>query len=342
MGLAAIERMGMGVDSVKKTVGASLTKARETIDTSCENTTAIVAYEIFKKTPRLKDQLQKPELKQLSHVFAKILGGKHIQVSQEAIGIVEDSKEKVFFHNLENIPLEGSTLIFGNHIRGGPFFDMGQFLLLAKIISEARTTAPEDKKEPILLMQDRLTRQITIKFPIEPISRLLSKIATKAFEKGTNIFYKKVAKSFGWKAILPPDFDTNGQIINDQKIGHSSLKKIKDGGALYCFPQGRHVEPDDYFFPDKTGEFLDLVSLFASKTKVVPLKAVRQEDGLHFYFCSAVPICDLPKKDEESLASSKKGRGPKIDIKKVSQKYFAGSEPTTIFQANETIQNLVL
>lgn len=215
-------------------------------------------------------------------LVAKIARSEPFIPSREVPPVYESQKSKLIHAGEENIPKKGATIIIGNHTRGGPLYDFGQFFEIARIVHDQRTQVEDECiREPYYILQRGIHYQVKIRGVIIPIP-FCGPI--------TGQFYELGGRSLNWEIVSPPKFDKNGQIINKQNLPQSAIQRLEDGGAMGWFPQGKHST--DLVFPKKAGNLLSRLS--DKDIQVVPLRVIPQDQGVLFLaFGKPVHIRDL-------------------------------------------------
>lgn len=213
----------------------------------------------------------------LRSLVRKIIYGDKVWASQEMPLILTGSKFEVETFGQENIPSSGSTLFIGNHVRGKSFGGMDYFFTAVSTAYEARSgVADRHVREPYVIMQRGLGKA-------NPLVRYLS-----------GEFYERAAKTFDWEVVLIPRFDSEGQVVNHQRLPHSAIRRLIEGGAMFWYPQGKHTESDNQLnFPDKANSFLQRLreSVRGQNIQVVPLQVSSYPDrAITLHFGHPIPI----------------------------------------------------
>src|SRR3990167_1596107 len=183
----------------------------------------------------------------LKKLIQKMLKREQIQVNREVPQIYADCEFKFYFEGQGNIPKSQATLFIGNHTRSGPLFGMAQYFETARIVYEERTDAGDELlREPVAIAQRGLTKVVRL-----PGGRKF--MWTIPF---TGQFYDMAAEALNWVTVDPPKFDSNGQIVNPQRLPRRVTEDLIAGGAVLWFPQGTHRDPGNLVMPEKSEGFL--------------------------------------------------------------------------------------
>lgn len=245
----------------------------------------LVAYFVNRLLGRNLTSEEQAKIKELAK---RVVREEHFSASREVPPVYESQLAKIFCEGEENMPENGSTIVIGNHVRGGPLYDMGQYFEIARIVYEGRTAVKDEfTREPYAIMQRGLAPTVRIfggrlRVPI-PLARQL-----------TGQFYELMARSVGWEIVDLPRFDESDQITNRQNLSRRAIERLEAGGAMMWFPQGKHVT--NLEFPQKAGDWL--FRLKDKDIKLIPLRVISKGKGTLFLLIGKpIHIQDLPLTD---------------------------------------------
>ncbi|OGD84424.1 hypothetical protein A2165_00675 [Candidatus Curtissbacteria bacterium RBG_13_40_7] len=101
------------------------------------------------------------------------------------------------------------------------------------------------------------------------------------------------AAAFNWVTVDLPKFDSNGQIMNKQRLPRRVMENLIAGGALLWFPQGKHEDPNCLTMPEKSSGIL--TRLKDEDVKLVAMRFVPGKNSMSMFFSDAVHIQDIPQ-----------------------------------------------
>lgn len=193
----------------------------------------------------------------------------------------ESLRSQVTVIGVENIPKSGSTIFIGNHPPGGPLHGMWSYFMTADIAYDARDEEVDRNiREPYVIVQEGLTKDLMLPFFEEK----------RIIVPGSAWFYGRLAKSTRWGLVAVPEFDKNGQIINDQKGSPDILRRLFRNGAMIIYPQGTYRKDD--IFPERAGKMLTILK--EKNIQLVPVMAiVKSYAEQYLIFGKSVHIKDL-------------------------------------------------
>src|SRR4030042_42040 len=224
--------------------------------------------------------------KKLKYLIQRVLRREQIQVSREVPQIYKDHPFEFYCEGQGNIPRSQATLFIGNHTEGGPLSGMAQYSETSRVVYEERTDVCDERlREPVAIAQRGLTKVV----------RLLGGrkfIWTIPF---TGQFYDMAAAAFNWIVVDPPRFDSNGQIVNKQRLPRQVTENLIAGGALLWFPQGKHENANYLTMPQKSSGLL--TRLKDEDVRLVAMRFVPGKNSLSMFFSDAVHIQDLVQKE---------------------------------------------
>lgn len=184
----------------------------------------------------------------------------------------------------ENIPTSGPTIFLANH-KEGPLCGMWSYFVSYYKIYKARVDSEPSKRAPFIITQDNIVKKVRTPFGQKDV--IVPFIGQ---------FRRLFSKSLNWPIVGVPQFDSNRQIINNQKSGLLGVfRRILKGEAAIAYAQGTHRNDEE--FPDKAGEFLSVIRKLCPNSQVVPVRSLLQNgEQPMLVFGESVNISNLPSK----------------------------------------------
>ncbi|OGH29691.1 MAG: hypothetical protein A3F30_02055 [Candidatus Levybacteria bacterium RIFCSPHIGHO2_12_FULL_37_12] len=246
---------------------------------------ALVAHVIAFVADRiLGDGLTSDGRDLLYKLVVRACRGERVSISREVPLVYQGATLKIEADGQNNIPSFGPTMLIGNHTRGGPLLNNGQFIEMASQGYHARRGVQEEEiREPFVIMQKGLGGWVVKRY-------------------ATEFFYKMAASALNCEIVTIPRFGKNKdnkevEIVNHQGLRPIATQRIIDGGAALWLPQGTHREPDDLRFPENKGTgFLRKIYDEDRYVQLVPVRSIPDSNrNVKIVFGPAVGISEVIK-----------------------------------------------
>ncbi|MBI4036807.1 hypothetical protein HY385_00050 [Candidatus Daviesbacteria bacterium] len=256
----------------------------------------------------LKEGLSTRGTINLVHVLHQILKEQPINIDLAIQAICKNSKFSMEAFGEKNTSKDKPTIVaIVPHVDWGPLDGMGYPFWLSSIVSAQRDKVTDKKCETFTLMQDDVELS-GLSFPsmgkskFQAILHILFKTLniTEQDLKSMVIEMRRFgARSARWETVSAPQFDENGNLIKQQRIGPSVVKRVVAGAALCLYLQGKHCDQNDFNVPNGVGDLITTCNTFCNSHKrpelqIMPVRLqILDERRLQAYFGHAVAANDL-------------------------------------------------